>query len=31
MLRQAGFEGVEETANYATVFGTLVLLKGRKA
>jgi ubiquinone/menaquinone biosynthesis C-methylase UbiE len=31
MLRQAGFEGVEETAYYATVFGTLALLKGRKA
>jgi ubiquinone/menaquinone biosynthesis C-methylase UbiE len=30
MLHQAGFEGVEETAHYTTVFGTLVLLRGRR-
>jgi len=30
MLRQAGFEGVEETAYYTTVFGMLVLMCGRK-
>ncbi len=30
MFREAGFEGVEETARYATMFGTLSLYKARK-
>ena len=31
MLIEAGFEDVEQTAHYTTVFGTLVLMRGRKA
>jgi ubiquinone/menaquinone biosynthesis C-methylase UbiE len=30
MFQEAGFEGVEETARYATMFGTLSLYKARK-
>ena len=30
MFRQAGFDGVAETARYATLFGTLSLYQGRK-
>lgn len=30
MLREAGFEYVEEVARYATLFGTLSILSGRK-
>lgn len=30
MIREAGFEGVEETRCYSTAFGTLALLKARK-
>ncbi len=30
MFREAGFEEVEETVRYATMFGTLSLYKARK-
>jgi len=30
MFRQAGFESVQEVARFATVFGTLSILSGRK-
>jgi hypothetical protein len=30
MFRQAGFENVQEVARFATVFGTLSILSGRK-
>ena len=30
MMGEAGFEAVEETGHFATVFGTLALVRGRK-
>ena len=31
MMDNAGFEQVEESAHYTTIFGTLALYRGRKA